>query len=134
MSVSVGTATDGLHDWLQCERRTWQGHPRLTKQTLRMWPGAVSIKRNSEQRCLLPSLLLHLLGSLKQRTVPMQKGAAAAASLRASEAACLAAVEAAQDANEARRRVEEELTKEAERMGRIDQSAGGGIYDALSGA
>lgn len=41
------------------------------------------------------------------------KVANAAASLRASEAACLAAVEAAQDANEARRRVEEELTKEA---------------------
>lgn len=40
------------------------------------------------------------------------KVAAAATSLRASEAACLAAVEAAQDANEARRRVEEELLKE----------------------
>lgn len=40
------------------------------------------------------------------------KVAAAATSLRASEAACLAAVEAAQDANEARRRLEEELLKE----------------------
>lgn len=45
------------------------------------------------------------------------KVAAAAASLRASEAACLAAVEAAQDANEAKRRLEEDLAREAQGLG-----------------
>eukprot|EP00913_Durusdinium_trenchii_P022964 g21562.t1 len=60
-------------------------------------------------RYLQQSLQLHLLGWPKQRMVPMRRWPPP---LRAS-AACLAAVEAAQDATEARRRVEEELAKEA---------------------